>query len=547
MTRPIRASLLLALLFCFTKITFAQGLPPVPVPAGNPITPAKRVLGKILFWDEQLSSNNQMACGTCHLPETGGNDSRNGLNPGPDGIPNTADDIIGSFGIRRADNANNFIPDPVFGFKRQVTGRIAPSMINAAFIPEMFWDGRAGQSFDDPETGVNILPTGGGLENQAIGPPLSNAEMGHDNRDWPEITAKLTTATPLKLATNIPPDMAAALSANPTYPMLFQAAFGSPQVSAARIAMAIATYERTLISDQSPFDLFLAGNMNALTPAQFNGLQTFNGAGKCNLCHSGALTTDNTFRNIGVRPPAEDAGRMNVTGLAQDLGRFKVPSLRNVGLRSRFMHNGELANMGQVLFFYIVGGNFNQNVDPIMATIFFPPFLFGDLIDFLNNALTDPRVANKQFPFDRPTLRSEVVLPGSNLLGTDLSGSGGITPKMTAVDPANIGNPDYRLGLRDALGGTTAYLIYSDVPAAPGTSYFGLPFTVDPLDASFGYIAAPTFGTMAGDGYATLAFPIPNDPSLVGFTRYVQWLVVDPMTTSTLGYSTTRGAKITVF
>jgi cytochrome c peroxidase len=555
-TIPI-ALILVALVMGMAVTTNAQGgpggpggpppgLPPVPVPTGNAITPAKAVLGKILFWDEQLSSDNRMACGTCHRGGAGGGDPRVGVNPGADLAFGTPDDVFASPSVRRADSNNSFMPDPEFNLFPQVTGRTAPTMVNAAYAPQMFWDGRAGTVFNQPVSGINILPAGGALENQAAGPPLSGSEMAHDNRDWAEITAKLASVTPLQLASNIPSDMAAALNNDSSYPALFQAAFGTSQITSARIAMAIATYERILISDQTPFDAFIGGNPNALTAAQQAGLQTFNNNGRCNVCHTGPLTTDQTFRNIGVRPPIEDVGRQAVTNNLQDLGRFKVPTLRNVGLRARFMHNGQFTNLNQVANFYARGGDFAQNIDPVMGQINLPPNERNNLVDFLMNGLTDPRVAAEQFPFDRPTLNSEVNPNGSMILGADLPGSGNIAPIMMAFDPTNIGNVDYRLGVTTTLGATTAYLIYSDALAAPGTTYFGTPFTPDPLHPSFDFITVPTFGAGVGDGYATLHFPIPNLPALIGFTRYVQWLVIDPGSTSTLGVSASRGAKLVI-
>ncbi len=522
-------------------------LPALVVPAGNPITAQKAVLGKILFWDEQMSSDNRMACGTCHRPGVGGVDPRVGVNPGADGSFGTADDVFGSPGVRRADVNNNFVIDPAFALFPQVTGRTTPTMINAAFAPVLFWDGRATNDFVDPQTGVTVLPSGAALESQAVGPPLSGAEMAHDMRNWPEIVAKLALVTPLKLASNVPADMAAALTLNPDYPSLFQAAFGSNQITAAKIAMAIATYQRTLISDQTPFDQFLAGNTNAMTLSQRQGMMTYLTTGNCSICHSGALTTDHGFRNIGVRPPAEDPGRMNVTGNPSDLGKFKTPTLRNIGLKSQFMHNGQFTDLFQVLAFYDRGGDFVTNIDPLMAVTSVPLASQAALVDFLANALTDPRVAQATFPFDRPTLHSEVQPLGSPTFGPALPGLGGFSPVMLAFDPSNVGNIDYRLGVTNARGGTQAYLLYSDVPAAPGTQFGGVPIAVDVNDPSFGYVTTATGGVGAGDGVATLHFPIPNLPSLAGFVRYVQWWVYDPSSPAAWTFSASQGAQISVF
>src|SRR5262245_38374684 len=232
------------------------GLPPVPVPAGNPITPAKAILGKLLFWEEQLSADNRVACGTCHRPENGGGDPRRVRHPGADGALRTPDDTFGSPGIAASDAVNAYRPGGVFGFGEQVTGRNAPGFLMAAWSAESFWDRRARAQFVDPESGLVSLPSGGALENQAVAPVLSSVEMAHDLRSWGQVEQKLQNARPMALATNVPADMAAAIATQPTYPVLFQAAFGDAAITADRIARAIATYERTLVPDQTPWDRF---------------------------------------------------------------------------------------------------------------------------------------------------------------------------------------------------------------------------------------------------------------------------------------------------
>ena len=124
-------------------------VPPVPVPAENPITEEKRILGKILFWDEQRSTDHTTACGTCHLPVSAGADPRSATHPGFDEAFLTDDDVFGSLGVRRANATNAHVPDPVFGLEIQVTGRAAPSFFGALFAPALFWDGRATSAFTD--------------------------------------------------------------------------------------------------------------------------------------------------------------------------------------------------------------------------------------------------------------------------------------------------------------------------------------------------------------------------------------------------------------
>ena len=381
-------------------------VPPPPVPPQNPITEPKRVLGKILFWEEQLSSDNTVACGTCHRPFRAGADPRPAVHPGPDQNFGTPDDVFGSLGIARQDANGTPIADPIFGFETQVTPRSAQNMFGALWAPTVFWDGRAGPAFVNPQTGTTVIPNGGALEAQSVVPILADNEMAHQGRSWNEVISKLQNAAPLDFATYLPPDVESAIAANPTYSALFNSAFGDPAISAQRIAFAIATYERTLVVNQTPFDLQI------LTPQQQQGLNVFqNPASRCSVCHAPPLFTDNTFRNIGVRPIAEDTGRQAVTGNPVDAGRFKVPSLRNVGLKATFMHNGRRSTLAQVVDFYLgINGQvqFPQNQDPLIAGIAIPPQARPDLIEFLRNGLTDPRVVSESPPFDRPILSSEL-------------------------------------------------------------------------------------------------------------------------------------------
>ncbi len=398
-------------------------LPPVPVPAENPITEPKRVLGKILFWEEQLSSDHTVACGTCHAPTFSGTDPRPAVNPGLDQIFGTPDDDQGSLGIIRSDSSNHYFADPVFGLNPQVGTRSAPAVIGSQWSGLLFWDGRAGPSFVDPLTGATAIAQGGALEQQSVAPPVNDVEMAHEMRDWNEIVANLATAKPLALARNLPSDVSAAIAAHPTYPALFASAFGDSAITATRVAFAIATYERTLVPNQTPWDAFNAGNRNALTPNQQSGLQAFANT-TCTVCHRPPLFADGTFRNIGLRPVEEDRGRQGVTGNAADRGKFKVPTLRNAGLKTEHMHTGGLRSMQQVVDFYLHANGqvqFADNQDPLVQQIQVPPNLVPALVDFLQNGLTDPRVAAGQAPFDRPTLGAS---PNQCSNGIDDDGDG---------------------------------------------------------------------------------------------------------------------------
>lgn len=491
-------------------------LPPVPQPPENPITEAKRVLGKALFWDEQLSTSNVVSCGTCHVPSRAGADDRIARHPGIDGILNTPDDILGSPGVIRSDENNDYLPDPIFALQPQITNRSANSPINAGYAPSLFWDGRATSRFTDPQTGQVAIVSGGALESQAVQPPLSSVEMSHDDFDWTSLTDKLARVRPLDLATNIPADVASALADQPDYPELFRRAFGDGAITTRRIAFALATYQRTLVSDQTPWDRFTAGDVTALTPAQQQGLQAFT-ASRCIDCHRDPLYTDQSFRNIGLRPVSEDPGRQLVTGNINDRGRFKVPSLRNVGLKRTFMHNGQFQNLTDVIRFYArapgAAPQFPDNRDPLMTLVNVPPQAAVVIEDFLRNGLTDPRVAAETFPFDKPTLFVDRPDHRATLIGGARPGLNG-TPRIIVQSPSMIGNAEYRVGLDSARPGVTAWLAYSDQPPVNGQ------ISQDIILATL---------TPAGTtGVGTVHWPLTPETFPAPQTIYLQWFIADP-------------------
>lgn len=382
-------------------------LPPVPVPAENPITEPKRVLGKILFWDEQLSSNDTRACGTCHRPASGGGDPRVGRHPGVD--KGTIDDVWGSPGVVYMNGDGAPLEHPVFGFEPQVTRRIAPSNFGALWAGEVFWDGRAGSRFVDPLTGEVAIAEGGALENQALDSLSDPAEMTHPGRTWEQLAGKLRRVRPLALASDLPGDVTAALAEQPDYPALFRNAFGEPEITPVRIAFAIAAYQRTLVADQTPWDRYMSGDETALSQQAASGWQVFQRL-RCVNCHEPPLFTNNDFFNIGLRLIEFDTGRQQTTGDPEDAGEMRVPSLRNVGLRTRLMHTGEFGRLSEAITFYDTAMAL-PGVDEIPGVGTYVFDLTGydgyDLDTFLGTALVDPRVADETFPFDRPRLRSE--------------------------------------------------------------------------------------------------------------------------------------------
>jgi cytochrome c peroxidase len=548
MSKPSTSVRVLSLCLLIAAGAYAQ-LPPVIFPPENPYSAQKAVLGKILFWDEQMSSDNSTACGTCHIPTVGGGDPRTATSgnthPGPDAQFLTADDIQGSRGVVRCTPTGAFSSEPSFFPNAQVTRRKSPSFIGAAWAPELFWDGRASATFKDPITQQVLIPNFGALESQAVGPITNDVEMACTNRTHYDVAAKIATSTPLRLATNLPPDVSAALIANPTYPSLFTAAFGDPAVTSARIGMAMATYERTLIPDQTPWDLFQAGNTAALTPDQQIGLGFFTGTvGNCSGCHTPPLFTDHSFANIGVRPDSEDTGRFEVTGVPADQGKFRVPSLRNVGLRAPFFHNGGKADMQAVVLFYKLGGDFpGPNLDSRMMALTMTHQDEIKLADFVQNGLNDPRVAAQVYPFDRPTLNSEQPgnFPSSYGFGT--AGAGSFVPALLAPQTAFLGNPTFTIGIVKGRGGAPAALAVS---AAQASSTLGSnPLWINPnfVAGYWSFVLSGTVGS-AGAGYTSLVTDIAYNPAIGGVTAYLQGAVADGSAPG--GLAVTAGLQVTL-
>jgi len=504
-------------------------LPPPPFPPGNPITTAKTNLGKVLFWDEQMSSTNTTACGSCHVFERGGSDPRSSAanpNPGLNGLVGDADDVFGSPGVPRTDANGMYSLATFFRLGTQVTGRKAPSVINSAYIPATFWDGRALPTFVDPQTNQVVLQNGASLESQVVEPPISDVEMGHVGIDWDDITAKLATSSPLRLAPSIPVALSTWIAGR-TYPQLFQEAFGTPDVTAARVALSIATYERVLVSNQAPFDQLLAGNPQALTPEENNGFQVFNGQGRCNVCHAGPRLSNDSFRYIGVRPQIDDLGRFNVTGQIGDRGRMKVPSLRNVDLRSPYFHTGRFGTIEDVIAFYNRGGDFNApNKDPNILPLGLSIQQRADLAAFLRRPLTDPRVQNGTAPFDHPTLnQASTRVPEPFGVGT--AGTGGFVPRLVAIEPPYIGNPRFTVALDGACAGKGAILAFSETNVPGGVLFNGMRTYLDFNSALTIRRLGPLAGGGEGQGFGSGTISIPNDPLLFGRTFYAQAYVLD--------------------
>jgi cytochrome c peroxidase len=273
----------------------AGGMPAVPVPEDNKMTPEKIELGKLLYFDKRLSADGTISCATCHDPKMG-------------------------WAEHKATST---------GIGGQVGGANAPPVVNAAFAPAQFWDGRAAT-----------------LEEQALGPIENPIEMGHK---LPELVKQLNEID--------------------GYKERFQKVFGT-DVTADGIAKAIAAFERTVVSAQAPYDRYVAGDENALTAEEKEGWELFDGTG-CTECHKPPLFSTYAYVNAGIGMDKEepDAGRKAVTGDDADLGKFRVPSLREVADTHPYFHNGSAATLEDAVAAMAAGGKDNPNLSKQLKDI----------------------------------------------------------------------------------------------------------------------------------------------------------------------------------
>jgi cytochrome c peroxidase len=220
-----------------------------------------------------------------------------------------------------------------------------------------------------------------------------------------------------------------------SYQELVQRAFGSGDALgqfSAYWGQAIQAYESLLVPDQTPLDRFLLGDRAQLTQSEQRGLSVFQGKGECSKCHSGPELTDASvsfflangainedlgdqgFHNNGVRPTSDNLGRasngpggvsLSVSGAAADRGAFKTPGLRNVALTAPYFHNGGKSTLAAVVDFYDRGGDFaNAEKARRVRRLGLSDSEKAALVDFLQNGLTDCRVAKQRAPFDHPAI-----------------------------------------------------------------------------------------------------------------------------------------------
>jgi cytochrome c peroxidase len=188
-------------------------------------------------------------------------------------------------------------------------------------------------------------------------------------------------------------DAASLLASDENYAQMSRSAYNR-ELDPYVIMRSIAAFERTLISGDSPYDRFLAGDVNALSAdAQAGKALFFSPETGCSDCHSGVFFTDFSFQNIGLYATYEDNGRQRVTSDPSDAGKFKVPTLRNVALTAPYMHDGSLPTLASVVAHFNLGGAQHLNQHPAVRPLNLNPEQQAQLVVFME-ALTDETFIN---------------------------------------------------------------------------------------------------------------------------------------------------------
>lgn len=225
-------------------------------------------------------------------------------------------------------------------------GRSAPASLNRVFSKAQFWDGRAAT-----------------LEEQSVGPFINPVEHGFSNHD--EMIAKMK-----KIA---------------GYRKLFKEVFGT-DITIDGVGKAIASFQRTILSGNSPGDRFDQGqDEKAISPAAQNGLVLFREKARCTKCHSGFNFSDEKFHNLGIGwdDNKVDLGRYMVTGNPEEIGAFKTPTLREIARSAPYMHDGRFKTLEEVVNFYNKGGVKNPHQDNLIIPLELTDEEKHDLVEFL--------------------------------------------------------------------------------------------------------------------------------------------------------------------
>jgi cytochrome c peroxidase len=289
------------------ELDIPSHFPQMPIPADNPMTVQGVALGRKLFYEVRLSLDNTISCGSCHQADNGFSD--------PEQFSTGVNGTVGN--------------------------RQSMAMVNLGWQTSFFWDGRAGT-----------------LEEQILEPVPNPIEM---HLEWPEAVSRL--------------------EADDVYPDMFYTAFGEEGITKEKAAKAIAQFLRTMISGKSKYDIMYKVQnslaltaeeqviMNSITVEEWAGMDMFFSltGGDCLHCHDGPLMHVNLFSNNGLDASFEnDEGRYLVTGNTNDLGKFKVPTLRNIELTAPYMHDGRFQTLDEVIIHYSFGIEQSATIDPMI-------------------------------------------------------------------------------------------------------------------------------------------------------------------------------------
>jgi cytochrome c peroxidase len=234
--------------------------------------------------------------------------------------------------------------------------RATPTIVNTVFNELQMWDGRFHS-----------------LEEQAVGPMQAPGEM---NSTMDDILSKLKSM--------------------PGYVQAFHQAYPGEGVTKDTVAKAVASFERTIISQGAPFDAWVHGKNTAISASAQRGFDLFTGKANCVACHSGPNFTDEGFHNIGLN--GDDIGRFAKLPIKISKGAFKTPTLRDIALTAPYMHNGAYRTLEEVIDHYDRGGDNKDNLDPSIHALGLTPEDKRDLVQFLKTlsgkqlAITVPRL-----------------------------------------------------------------------------------------------------------------------------------------------------------
>ena len=322
-----------------------QGYPEMEIPEDNPLTEAGIELGRHLFYDPILSRDSTIACASCHFPSAVFSD-HNAL---------------------------------AIGIDNQVGPRSSMSLLDVGFFTNgLFWDGHAAT-----------------LEELVVDPIQSPIEMH-----------------------SAIPDVINDLQTHSNYPEMIRKAFGierKEEIEVQHVTKSVSQFMRTIVSSgNSKFDqVFAPDGTTLFTDAELNGYDMFFDISfdlpdaECGHCHNAPLFTTNQFFNNGLQQDQgnlnfPDNGRGDVTGRYIDNGKMKAPSLRNIALRTPYMHDGSLKTLEEVVDHYNSGGHPAENRDPLIRPLGLSEQQKSDLIAFLHTltdtaAIQNPRLSN---PFE---------------------------------------------------------------------------------------------------------------------------------------------------